>query len=53
MEDYDDIHEELLLNSPEWAKAWFENKQYENATTSDISRLEKMLQDGSNGLIGI
>ena len=26
-ENFDDIHEDLLLKNPDWASAWFENKQ--------------------------
>ncbi len=53
MEDYDDIHEELLLSSPEWAHAWWENKQNDNATNGDLARLDKMLSQSYNELVGI
>ena len=53
MEDYDDIHEDLLLNSPEWATAWYENKQHEVTTNNDLARLDKMLNEGLNLLVGV
>ena len=53
MEDYDDIHEELLLSSPEWAYAWWENKKNDNATNGDLARLDKMLSLSYNLLVGV
>ena len=53
MEDYDDIHEDLLLGSPEWASAWWENKQNDNATNGDLARLDQMLSQSFNLLTGV